>query len=65
MLLTKETKPKVVCVDEFAFRKGHDYGVAVMDAETGEVVTIEAGKNEEAIRSALACVASSVKLCSQ
>lgn len=59
--LSNTIQPKAVCVDEFAFRKGHDYGVAVMDAETGEVYSIEAGKNEAAIRSALACVSSSVQ----
>ncbi len=59
--LSNEIQPKAFCVDEFAFRKGHDYGVAVMDAETGEVYAIEAGKNEEAIRCALAYVSGSAR----
>ncbi|KHF26707.1 Transposase [Anoxybacillus sp. BCO1] len=59
--LSNDIQPKAVCVDEFAFRKGHDYGVAIMDAETGEVYAIEAGKNEEAIRRALAHVSRSVQ----
>ncbi|AEV17699.1 Transposase [Geobacillus thermoleovorans CCB_US3_UF5] len=59
--LSNDIQPKAVCVDEFAFRKGHDYGVAVMDAETGEVYAIEAGKNEEAIGRALAHVSDSVQ----
>jgi Transposase len=45
------------CIDEFVFRKGHDDRVAAM----GEVYFIEAGKKEEAIRSVLACVSSSVQ----
>ncbi|MCQ5365252.1 ISL3 family transposase [Anoxybacillus salavatliensis] len=60
--LSNDIQPKAVCVDEFAFRKGHDYGVAVMDAETGEVYAIEAGKNEEAIGRALAHVSRSVQV---
>ncbi|KJE26030.1 transposase family protein [Geobacillus kaustophilus] len=59
--LSNDIQPKAVCVDEFAFRKGHDYGVAIMDAETGEGYAIEAGKNEEAIRRALAHVSRSVQ----
>ncbi len=59
--LSNDIRPKAVCVDEFAFRKGHDYGVAIMDAETGEVYAIEAGKNEEAIGRALAHVSRSVQ----
>ncbi|MBB6284920.1 ISL3 family transposase [Geobacillus subterraneus] len=59
--LSNDIQPKAVCVDEFAFRKGHDYGVAIMDAETGEVYAIEAGKNEEAIGRALAHVSGSVQ----
>ncbi|KIQ95312.1 Transposase [Anoxybacillus thermarum] len=59
--LSNDIQPKAVCVDEFAFRKGHDYGVAVMDAETGEVYAIETGKNEEAIGRALAHVSRSVQ----
>ncbi|MED0654444.1 ISL3 family transposase [Anoxybacillus geothermalis] len=59
--LSNDVQPKAVCVDEFAFRKGHDYGVAIMDAETGEVYTVEAGKNEEAIGRALAHVSRSVQ----
>ncbi len=42
--LSNDVQPKAVCVDEFAFRKGHDYGVAIMDAETGEVYAMEAAK---------------------
>jgi transposase len=48
-------------VDEFAFRKGHDYGVAVMDTQTRNVLSIASGKNEEAIVEALQPVASKVK----
>ena len=59
--LSNDVQPKAVCVDEFAFRKGHDYGVAIMDAETGEVYAMEAGKNEEAIGRALAHVSRSVQ----
>jgi hypothetical protein len=29
--LLPTSNPTVVCVDEFAFRKEHNYGVAVMD----------------------------------
>ncbi|PIC03680.1 ISL3 family transposase, partial [Anoxybacillus flavithermus] len=60
--LSNDIQPKAVCVDEFAFRKGHDYGVAVMDADTGEVYAIEEGKNEEAIGRALAHVSRSVQV---
>ena len=59
--LSNDIQPKAVCVDEFAFRKGHDYGVAIMDAETGEVYALEAGKNEEAIGRVLAPVSDSVQ----
>ncbi len=46
--LLPTSNPTVVCVDEFAFRKGHDYGVAVMDTQTRNVLSIASGKNEEA-----------------
>lgn len=59
--LLPTSNPTVVCVDEFAFRKGHDYGVAVMDTQTRNVLSIASGKNEEAIVEALQPVASKVK----
>ncbi len=42
--LLPTSNPTVVCVDEFAFRKGHDYGVAVMDTQTRNVLSIASGK---------------------
>jgi transposase len=42
--LLPASNPTVVCVDEFAFRKGHDYGVAVMNAQTRNVLSIASGK---------------------
>lgn len=59
--LLPTSNPTVVCVDEFAFRKGHDDGVAVMDTQTRNVLSIASGKNKEAIVEALQPVASKVK----
>ncbi|WP_263364188.1 helix-turn-helix domain-containing protein [Geobacillus zalihae] len=42
--LLPTSNPTVVCVDEFAFRKGHDYGAAVMDTQTRNVLSIASGK---------------------
>jgi transposase len=35
--------------DEFAFRKGYEYGTAVMDASTRQALEIVEGKNEDAV----------------
>ncbi|KYD27031.1 hypothetical protein B4113_0317 [Geobacillus sp. B4113_201601] len=48
-------------MDEFAFRKGHDDGVAVMDTQTRNVLSVASGKNEEAIVEALQPIAAKVK----
>ncbi|MBB6282002.1 transposase [Geobacillus subterraneus] len=55
------SNPTLVCVDEFAFRKGHDYGAAVMGTQTRNVLSMASGKNEEAIVETLQPVASKVK----
>ncbi|SFM33615.1 ISL3 family transposase [Salibacterium qingdaonense] len=47
-LLTVST-PTVVTVDDFAFRKGHTYGVAAMDWHTGQVLAIGRGRSTAAI----------------
>lgn len=51
--MVSTSTPSVVCIDEFAFRKGHDYGTAVMDASTGQVLEFVEGKNEDAVMEAL------------
>jgi hypothetical protein len=35
--------------DEFVFRKGYEYGTAVMDASKGQVLESVEGKNEDAV----------------
>ncbi|MEW5323599.1 helix-turn-helix domain-containing protein [Geobacillus thermoleovorans] len=59
--LLPESSPTVVCVDEFAFRKGHHYGVAVMDAETRSVLFIVEGKTEASFAQALQPAASTIR----
>lgn len=45
--------PKVVCLDEFALKKGHHYSVAILDAESGHVWHASPGKSREKIQAAL------------
>ncbi|WP_404403321.1 ISL3 family transposase [Jeotgalibacillus malaysiensis] len=44
---------KRICVDEFALRKGHYYAIAALDADTGQVLYIETGRNKETVESVL------------
>src|SRR5690606_6418661 len=42
--------PKVVCLDEFALKKGHHYSVAILDAESGHVWHASPGKSREKVQ---------------
>jgi transposase len=56
-----EEKPSRICVDEFALRKGHTYATSVLNADTGHVLAIVPGRDEQAIQSALSCVEGTVQ----
>ncbi|AQQ52172.1 hypothetical protein B0X71_18895 (plasmid) [Planococcus lenghuensis] len=58
----KEEKAERICVDEFAFRKGHSYATSVLNADTGSVLAVARGRDEEAIKTVLAKVKGSVKV---
>jgi transposase len=40
---------KHICIDEFALRKGHDYAMAALDADTGQVLHLEPGRDQTAV----------------
>lgn len=56
------TKPIHIGVDDFAMRKGHSYGVSILDLDTGHVLDVADGRKESSIRSLLKKVASSARL---
>jgi transposase len=43
-------------VDEFAIRKGHSYATGVLNVDTGRVLAVTNGRNQEAIQQALKTV---------
>jgi transposase len=55
-----EESPTRICVDEFAIRKGHSYATGVLNADTGRVLAVTNGRNQEAIQQALKTVQGNV-----
>lgn len=49
---------KHICIDEFALRKGHDYAMAALDADTGQVLHLEPGRDQTAVENLLRVVGS-------
>ncbi|MEW4288393.1 transposase [Rossellomorea marisflavi] len=49
---------KHICIDEFALRKGHDYAMAALDADTGQVLHLEPGRDQTAVEKLLRVVGS-------
>ena len=45
--------PRIVCMDEFAIKRGHKYCVALMDHSSGHVWQVFEGKSRESIQAAL------------
>ncbi|STO08964.1 ISL3 family transposase [Exiguobacterium aurantiacum] len=56
----EEADARHVLVDEFATRKGHHYATAVLDAESGRLLSIVPGRDESAVTAALASVPGTV-----
>ena len=54
----KEQKKEAthICIDEFALRKGHNYAMAALDAQTGQVFHLEPGRDRKAVESLLSAV---------
>lgn len=50
-----------ICIDEFALRKGHNYAMAALDAETGHVLHLEPGRDQTAVESLLRVVGRKAK----
>ena len=49
----KFNSPKVVCMDEFAIKRGHKYCVALMDHASGHVWQVFEGRSREKIQAGL------------
>lgn len=56
-----EEEPSSICVDEFALRKGHSYATSVLNADTGRVLAVVPGRDEEAIKKALSSVKGTIQ----
>ncbi|WP_229704097.1 ISL3 family transposase [Caldalkalibacillus thermarum] len=47
------SSPEEICIDEFALKKGHQYGLVLLDAKTGHVWQVSEGRSRKKIQYAL------------
>lgn len=54
VMLADPSRIKRICIDDFAYRKGQNYGTMIIDADTHEVLELFRGRSAEVAANALA-----------